>query len=84
LAVPTSNTPVNGSSETLVGWTAGAGMEFALTNHVSAKAEYMYFDLGKEHFTVDNNLRVDGDTRGSTVRIGINLHFNPVQREAMK
>jgi opacity protein-like surface antigen len=44
----------------------------------------MYFDLGKEHYTVDNNLRVDGDTRGSTVRIGINLHFNPVQREALK
>jgi outer membrane immunogenic protein len=82
--IPPSNTPVNGSSETLVGWTAGAGMEFALTNHVSAKAEYMYFDLGKEHYTVDNNLRVDGDTRGSTVRIGINLHFNPVQREALK
>ena len=82
--IPPSNTPVNGSSETLVGWTAGAGMEFALTNHVSAKAEYMYFDLGKEHYTVDNNLRVDGDTRGSAVRIGINLHFNPVQREALK
>lgn len=84
VATPASNTPVNGSSETAVGWTAGGGMEFALTNNVSAKAEYMYFDLGKDTYTVDNNLRVDGDTRGSTVRIGINLHFNPVQREALK
>ena len=35
----------------------------------------------KETFKVDNNLLVDGDTRGSTVRIGLNLHLNPVQRE---
>lgn len=81
LAVPPSNTPVNGSSETLVGYTVGGGMEFALTDRWSAKAEYMYYDLGNETFTVDNNLRVDADTRGSTVRIGVNLHLNPVQRE---
>lgn len=78
---PTSNTAVNGSSETSVGWTFGGGMEFALTDRWSAKAEYMYYDLGKETYTVDNSLLVSGDTRGSTVRIGVNLHLNPVQRE---
>ncbi len=81
-AIAPSNTSVNGSSDTLIGWTAGAGMEFALTDRWSAKAEYMYYDLGKETFAVDNGLQVDGDTHGSTVRIGLNLHFNPVQREA--
>ena len=65
----------------LVGWTFGGGMEFALTDRWSAKAEYMHYDLGKETYTVDNNLRVQGDTQGSTVRIGVNLHLNPVQRE---
>ncbi len=69
------------SSETLVGYTVGAGVEFALTDRWSAKGEYMYYDFGSETYTVDNNLRVDGDTRFSTVRIGLNLHFNPVQRE---
>jgi opacity protein-like surface antigen len=78
---PTSNTAINSSSETSVGWAFGGGMEFALTDRWSAKAEYMHYDLGKETFTVDNNLRVQGDTQGSTVRIGVNLHLNPVQRE---
>ena len=78
---PTSNTAINSSSETSVGWTFGGGMEFALTDRWSAKAEYMHYDLGKETYTVDNNLRVQGDTQGSTVRIGVNLHLNPVQRE---
>lgn len=80
-ATPASNTAVNGSSETLVGYTVGGGIEFALTDRWSAKGEYMYYDFGSETYTVDNNLRVDGDTRFSTVRIGLNLHFNPVQRE---
>lgn len=81
VAIPPSNTPVNSSNETLVGWTAGGGVEFALTDHVSAKAEYMYYDLGTETFVVDNGLRVDSETHGSSVRIGVNLHFNPVRRE---
>ncbi len=46
-------------------WSAGhvgAGMEFALTNYVSAKAEYMYYSTSaRRRSTVDNNLRVDGD-----------------------
>jgi outer membrane immunogenic protein len=52
-------------------------MEFALTDRWSAKAEYMYYDLGSSTYVVDNGLLVDGDTRGSTVRIGLNYHFAP-------
>ena len=48
--VPPSNTPVNGESKWLLGWTVGGGMEFALTDRWSAKAEYMYYDLGKETY----------------------------------
>jgi outer membrane immunogenic protein len=35
-----------GGSTTNVGWTAGGGIEFALPGHWSAKAEYLYVDLG--------------------------------------
>jgi outer membrane immunogenic protein len=35
-----------GGSATNVGWTAGGGIEFALPGHWSAKAEYLYVDLG--------------------------------------
>ncbi|WP_448951154.1 outer membrane protein [Labrys neptuniae] len=33
-------------SRTLVGWTIGAGAEYALTNHWTVKAEYLFVDLG--------------------------------------
>jgi outer membrane immunogenic protein len=36
-----------GGSVTNAGWTAGGGIEFALAGHWTAKAEYLYVDLGK-------------------------------------
>ncbi len=30
-----------------IGWTAGLGMEYAFTNNWTARAEYLYVDLGK-------------------------------------
>ena len=63
------------------GWTVGGGMEFALTDRWSAKAEYMHYDLGKDRFLVDNSVNsggvVDATTTGDTVRVGVNLHFYP-------
>lgn len=42
-----ANTPgFAGASDTRVGWTVGGGVEYAITNNVSAKAEYLYVDLG--------------------------------------
>jgi outer membrane immunogenic protein len=38
-----------GGSGTNVGWTAGGGIEFAIAGHWTAKAEYLYVDLG--HFS---------------------------------
>ena len=34
-------------SQTKVGWTAGAGVEYAFIDNWSAKLEYLYVDLGK-------------------------------------
>jgi opacity protein-like surface antigen len=64
------------------GWTLGGGMEFALTDRWSAKAEYMHYDLGEERFVVSTLGGVPADiaditTRGDTVRIGVNYHFGP-------
>ncbi len=36
-----------GANTTKAGWTAGAGLEFALAGNWTAKAEYLYVDLGK-------------------------------------
>jgi outer membrane immunogenic protein len=35
-----------GAEETNVGWTVGGGFEFAIAGNWSAKAEYLYVDLG--------------------------------------
>jgi opacity protein-like surface antigen len=39
-------TYANEQSRLQVGWTAGAGAEYAITNSLSAKIEYLYYDLG--------------------------------------
>jgi len=76
-----SNTPVNGETKWLNGWTVGGGIEFALTNTWSAKAEYMYYDLGEASYVVGPT-PIDVDTRGNSVRVGLNYHFN-MMREPM-
>ena len=46
-----SNDPI--SSATKTGWAAGAGVEVALDRHWSAKAEYLFVDLGSGSCTTD-------------------------------
>ncbi len=43
---PTAGTFAGSASATRVGWTAGAGAEWKVTNNISLKAEYLYVDLG--------------------------------------
>jgi opacity protein-like surface antigen len=46
-----SNDPI--SSATKAGWTVGAGVEVAVAPHWSAKAEYLFVDLGNGSCTTD-------------------------------
>jgi outer membrane immunogenic protein len=79
----TGNNCENGStSDTKVGWTIGAGTEWAFTNNWSLKAEYLHYDLGTvSHIMTDPNfpaavLNAASDTKGNIVRAGVNYHFN--------
>jgi outer membrane immunogenic protein len=58
------------------GWTAGAGVEYALTRNLTAKAEYLYTDLG----TASTSLGDEGTTHTRTafhaVRAGLNWKFD--------
>ena len=73
------------SSPTKVGWTIGAGFEWAFAHNWSVKAEYLYFDLGSETITGPQTNPVDPtqfatysfNTRGSIARAGINMRFGP-------
>jgi outer membrane immunogenic protein len=73
------------SSQTLIGWTLGAGVESRMTPNWSVKVEYLYFDLG--HMTDSalttlpqlagmGTVTAASNFRGSIVRAGINYHFN--------
>jgi opacity protein-like surface antigen len=59
------------------GWTVGAGMEFALTDRWSAKAEYMHYGFPAYAFTVAQNATASATATGDIVRIGVNYHFGP-------
>jgi opacity protein-like surface antigen len=59
------------------GWTVGVGMEYALTERWSAKAEYMHYGFSQHAFTVAQNTIADATTAGDIVRVGLNYHFFP-------
>jgi outer membrane immunogenic protein len=62
---------------TKVGWTAGLGIEYAFMNNWSAKAEYLYADLGKATCSAPDCGFVDvsGTFKANLVRFGVNYRF---------
>lgn len=61
---------------TQYGWTLGAGLEYAFTNNLTAKIEYLYVDLDKESLTVPGGTFTSNvETKFSVVRAGLNYKF---------
>lgn len=56
------------------GWALGAGIEYAFTNSISAKAEYLYMNLGSKTL-FPATLPVTSTFTNSVVRAGVNYHF---------
>lgn len=78
-------------SSTLFGWTVGAGLEWKFAPKWSAKAEYLYYDLGKQNFTLptlqgfnggggplfmSSTTTISNHFNGSIARVGINFQLN--------
>ncbi|RAI41159.1 outer membrane beta-barrel protein [Rhodoplanes roseus] len=63
------------SSQIAKGWTAGVGAEYALNAAWSAKAEWLYYDLGSDTY---ENVGVDAHLKGGLARVGLNYRFSPV------
>jgi outer membrane immunogenic protein len=58
----------------LVGWTVGGGLEWAVTQSISVKAEYLFVDLG--HVDISTPVPTDADVDEThIVRAGINFQF---------
>jgi len=67
-------------SDTLTGWTLGAGAEWAWDPNWSIKFEYLYEDFGSISTDVDSGYNTDSfhtsaDVNANVVRIGINYGF---------
>jgi len=63
-----------GDDKTKVGWTVGAGVEHAFTDHVTAKLEYQYVDFGgfnKGDDVLSSRARSDFHA----IRVGLNYKF---------
>ncbi|ENN92652.1 outer membrane protein [Bartonella schoenbuchensis] len=59
-------------SKTMVGYTLGAGVDFAMTDSVMLRAEYRYSDFGKKTFVKD---KVEVDLKTNDFRVGVAYKF---------
>ena len=66
-------------SKTKLGWTVGAGAEYAITNNLTFKTEYLYTDLGKTDLidasVYDFDVNLKNNVKFHTVRVGLNYKF---------
>jgi outer membrane immunogenic protein len=67
----------SGSTTTNTGWTLGAGLEFAIAGNWTAKAEYLYVDLGKTNCGLSCGPALTNNVSFTTnlVRGGVNYRF---------
>ena len=73
------------NNKTKTGYVIGAGTEYALTNNITAKLEYLYYDLGKSKLTatpINAGAIASGivptlksNNNGSLLRTGVNFKF---------
>ncbi len=57
------------------GYTVGAGVEYAFTDHLSGQLEYSFVDLGEDEIANDFRGSVDEDVKLHLVKFGLNFRF---------
>lgn len=67
-------TPAGSESSTEVGWTLGAGLEMPINENFTARAEYLYTDLGEATGTIAGT-PFASEFDSHTVRAGVTYKF---------
>ncbi len=72
--------PSDKDKNSYLGWTVGGGVEHAVTDNISLKAEYLYADFGKENFDFSfggGEFEPNGHAKlkTHTFRVGVNYLF---------
>lgn len=62
-------------TNTMVGWTAGAGVDARLTDKVFGRLEYRYTDYANKVFNPGGGGAVNVDASQNRVMLGLGLHF---------
>jgi outer membrane immunogenic protein len=71
-----ATSPAGSANKTKTGWTAGAGIEYALWTNWSIKGEYLYVDLGKFDCGISCGAATDNVSfKANLVRLGVNYRF---------
>ncbi|HTV37122.1 MAG TPA: outer membrane protein [Xanthobacteraceae bacterium] len=63
------------TNTTNAGWTLGGGIEFAIAGHWTAKAEYLYVDLGNTNVPVTGGPAQNVSFKANVFRGGVNYRF---------
>lgn len=69
------------SSQWRLGWTVGAGVDWALDGRWSARAEYLYTQLPFTGFSFASTARYDSLYDLHRLRVGLNYHFGAPARD---
>lgn len=75
---PNSDRVCCGYSDTLTGWTVGAGVEHAITTHLITRLEYRYTDYGDGSGRLDPafpGVKMKTENTMSTIRVGLGYKF---------
>jgi outer membrane immunogenic protein len=83
-ADPTFGVITGSDSFSRLGWMVGAGVEYAITNNLTLKAEYNYVDFGNKNETLTINSTLAGPATATinskltmnVVKFGVNWLFN--------
>ncbi|MFG1363489.1 outer membrane protein [Xanthobacter versatilis] len=63
------------------GWTVGGGLEYAITDNITVKGEYLYVDLGSNDYRIPEAIGGDefvtwtSSTKLNVARLGVNYKF---------
>lgn len=66
--------PAGSDSNTVVGWTAGAGIDAKITDKIFGRLEYRYVDYGNETFTT-GAVTQSVDVNQNKVLLGVGVQF---------
>ncbi len=71
---PVGPTFSDSDDQTLIGWTAGIGLEYAFTDNFTARVEGRYADFGEEDFNIDGQ-EIEAGFDQWAVRVGVSYKF---------